>query len=156
MQNNLRNIQTKFGSNWSSNVREEDFWKKKHRKRQKNVEKGHNSKMAQRIKMKILPLIDFVKLNAAIPRQSLANPNGFGDICEKLLSDLYVLSFFLTAVMFFDGWKVPTSVLCRIPQETFIPGLVLIGQVVSEEKSFEKLWTTTDAKWWKDAWTIHR
>ena len=41
------------------------------------------------------------------------------------------------AAMFFDGSKIPTSVLRRIPQGTFIPSFVPIGQVVSEEKSFE-------------------
>ena len=37
--------------------------------------------------------------------------------------------------MFFDESKIPISVLCRIHQETFIPSLVLINQIVSEEKS---------------------
>ena len=69
----------------------------------------------------------------------MAEPNGFGNICEKLLSGPYVL-FSVTAAMFFDGSKITTSVLCTIPQGTFIP----IGQVVSEKKSFEKLLTTTD------------
>ena len=32
---------------------------------------------------------------------NLAKPNGFGDICEKLLSDPYVL-FLVTSAMFFD------------------------------------------------------
>ena len=35
-------------------------------------------------------------------------------------------------------------IVCRIPQGTYITNLVPIGQVVSEEKSFEKLITTTD------------
>ena len=57
---------------------------------------------------------------------------GFGDIIiEKLLSDSYVL-FLVTAVMFFDESKIPLSVLCRAPQETFTPSLFPIGQVVSE------------------------
>ena len=38
--------------------------------------------------------------------------------------------------MFFDGLKMPTSVLCRIPKGTFVPCLVSIGQVVSEENIF--------------------
>ena len=33
--------------------------------------------------------------------------------------------------------------LKTLPQRTFIPSLVQIGQVVSEKKSFEKLLTTT-------------
>ena len=41
--------------------------------------------------------------------------------------------------MFFDGSNIPTSVLCKIPQGTFIPTLVPIGQAVSEEKGFGKL-----------------
>ena len=45
--------------------------------------------------------------------------------------------------MFFDGQKIPTSVLCRIPQGTFIPSLVTMGKVVSE-KSFEKMSMATD------------
>ena len=36
--------------------------------------------------------------------------------------------------IFFDKSKIPTSVLCRTPLETFIPNLVLIGRV-----SFENL-----------------
>ena len=69
----------------------------------------------------------------------------FGDICEKLLSDPYVL-ILVMAAMFSDRSKIPMTVLCRIPQGTFIPSLVTIGQVVSEKKSFEKLLTTTDTK----------
>ena len=46
--------------------------------------------------------------------------------------------------MFIDRSKITTIVICRIPQETFIPSLVSNGQVVSEEKSFEKLLKTTD------------
>ena len=52
--------------------------------------------------------------------------------------------FLVTAAMFFDASKIPTSVLCTIPQGTFKPSLVLIGAIVLEEKSFEKLLTTTD------------
>ena len=63
-------------------------------------------------------------------------PNGFGDICEKLLSEPYVL-FLVTAAMFFDPSKISTSVLCSTPQGTFIPSLISIGQVVSE-KIFER------------------
>ena len=62
----------------------------------------------------------------------------FGQVSKKLLSDPYVL-FVVKATMFFDGSKIPTSVQCRIPQGTFIPSLFPIGQVVSGEKSFEKL-----------------
>ena len=65
----------------------------------------------------------------------LAKPNDFGDICEKLPSDPYVL-FLVIAAMFFDESEIPTSVLCKIPQGTFIPSSVLISQVVSEGKSF--------------------
>ena len=50
------------------------------------------------------------------------------------------------AAMFFIESKIPTTVLCTIPQGTFILNLVPIGQVVSEEKSFEKLFMTTDDK----------
>ena len=71
------------------------------------------------------------------PCQSLAKPNSFWDICKKLLSDPYVL-FLVMAAIFFKGTKIPSLVLCRIPQGTFIPSWVSIGQVVSEEKSFEK------------------
>ena len=31
--------------------------------------------------------------------------------------------------MYFDGLKIPTCVLCTIPQGTFIPSLVSIGQI---------------------------
>ena len=71
-----------------------------------------------------------------------AKGNGFLVICKKVQSDPYVL-FLVMAAMFFDRSKIPTPVLCRISQETFKPSLVQIGQVVSEEKSFEKLLTTT-------------
>ena len=74
----------------------------------------------------------------------MAKPNGLGDICEKLQSDPYVL-FLITVAMFFDKTKIPTSVLCRTNQGTFIPSLILMCQVVSEEKSFvQLLMTTTD------------
>ena len=66
----------------------------------------------------------------------MAKPNGFGDKYEKLLSDLFVL-FLVTMAMFFDGSKIPTSVLCRIPQGILIRSLVPMGQIVSEEKIFE-------------------
>ena len=45
--------------------------------------------------------------------------------------------FLVMEPMFFDGAKIPTIVQCRIPQETFIPSLVPIGQVVSEKKSLK-------------------
>ena len=57
------------------------------------------------------------------------------------MSDNYAL-FVVTAAMFLTDQKSPNSVLCRISQGTIIPSLVLIGQVMSEEKSFEKLLTT--------------
>ena len=67
----------------------------------------------------------------------MAKPNGFGDImCKKLLSDPSVL-LLVTAAMFWDGSKIPISVLCSIPPEIFIPSPILIGQVVSE-KIFER------------------
>ena len=72
----------------------------------------------------------------------MAKPNGFGNICQKLLSDPYV-QFLVTAAIFFNGTKIPISVLCRISQGKFILSLVQIGQVVSEKKSFEKLLTIT-------------
>ena len=37
-----------------------------------------------------------------------------------------------------DRSKIQTSVLCRIPKGTFLPSLVPIGEVVSEEKTFER------------------
>ena len=67
----------------------------------------------------------------------MAKHNGFGDVCEKLLSDPYVL-FLATTAMFFDGSKIPTSVLCRILLETFVPSLVPVGQVMSKEKILKK------------------
>ena len=75
------------------------------------------------------------------------------EIYAKLLSDPYVL-FLVTANMFFDGSKIPTSVLCTILQGTFIPSLVSIGQVVSEEKIFEILLTTTDDDDWHKVMAI--
>ena len=70
--------------------------------------------------------------------QNLAQHNGFGDISEKLLSVPYVL-FLVMAAMFLTDQKSSHQLLCRIPQETFISSLVSIGQVVSEEKIFEKI-----------------
>ena len=43
--------------------------------------------------------------------------------------------------MFLTNQKSPHQ-FYRIPQEKFIPSLVRIGAVVSEEKSFEKLLVT--------------
>ena len=74
--------------------------------------------------------------------QNLGNPNDLGDIYEKLLSDPYFL-FLVTAAMFFDESNIPKTKLCKIPQETFIPSLVSIGQIVSEEKNFVELLTRT-------------
>ena len=92
--------------------------------------------------MKTGPQIDLIMLNT--PRQNFVKPNGFGDFCKKLLSDPYVL-FLVMAAMFFDGSKIPTSVLYQIPQGISIQSLVPISRVVSE-KSFKQLFkmTTTD------------
>ena len=51
----------------------------------------------------------------------------------------YVL-FLVTTAMFFDRSKIPSPVVCRIPQGTFITSLVPIAQihVVSAEKIFER------------------
>ena len=46
-----------------------------------------------------------IMLNTFTLCQDLAKPNSFGDICEKLLSDPYVL-LLLTAAMFFDRSKI--------------------------------------------------
>ena len=67
----------------------------------------------------------------------MAKPNGFGDICEKLLSDPYVL-FLVMAAMFFDVSKILTPILCRIHQGIFVPSLVSTEQIMSEEKIFER------------------
>ena len=45
--------------------------------------------------------------------------------------------------MFFNKSKIPTSGLYRISQETFILSLIPVGQVLSEEKTSEKLLTKT-------------
>ena len=50
--------------------------------------------------------------------QNSAKPNGYGDKCEKLKSDPYVI-FLVTVAMFFDGSKIPTTVLSTIPKGTF-------------------------------------
>ena len=73
----------------------------------------------------------------------LAKPNSFGDICEKLLSDPYFL-FLVTVAIFFNRSKIHTTVLYRIPHGILIPSFVPIGQVVLEERSLEKMLTTTD------------
>ena len=99
--------------------------------------------MGQQIFIKLCQQIDLIMLNTISPYQNSAKLNGLGNIYEKLLSDPYVL-FLVTVAMLFDGSKIPTLILCRIPQGTFKLSLVQIGQVVSEEKSFEKLLTTTD------------
>ena len=70
-------------------------------------------------------------------RNNFAKPNGFGNTCEKLLSDPYVL-FLVMVAMFFNRSKILISVLCMTPQGTFIPSLVPIGQEVTEEKIFER------------------
>ena len=38
--------------------------------------------------------------------------------------------------MFFNGLKIPTSVLCRLTLGTIVPSLVPIGNAVSDEKTF--------------------
>ena len=40
--------------------------------------------------------------------------------------------------MSFDISNIPTSVLCRIPHKTFVPRLIPNGQVMSENKIFER------------------
>ena len=52
-------------------------------------------------------------------------------------SDPYVL-FLVMVAMFFNGLKIPISVLCRIPQQKFLLSLIPISQVVSEEEIFDK------------------
>ena len=42
------------------------------------------------------------------------------------------------AAMFFDGTKIPTSVLCRIPHGIFTPSLVPIGQERNKIKNSKK------------------
>ena len=98
--------------------------------------------------------------NTLTPCQSLANSNGFADICEKLHSDLYVL-FLVTAAMFFDGSKIPTSVLWRTLKRTLVLSLVKIYLVLSENWEFRKI-VTDDGRqvmaivrmallgWWAD------
>ena len=54
------------------------------------------------------------------------------------LTLMFYILFLVTAAIFFNGSKIPTSVLCRKPKETFTPSLVPIGQAVSEEKIFER------------------
>ena len=46
--------------------------------------------------------------------KNFAKPKGFEDIYEQLLSDPY-FQFLVTAVILFNGSKIPTSFLCRIP-----------------------------------------
>ena len=50
---------------------------------------------------------------------------------------------------FLDWLKIPISVLYWEPQGTFIPSLVPIGQVVSEEKSLEKIVEDGYAQRWQ-------
>ena len=83
--------------------------------------------MAYPIKTKISPQIDLIMLNLTV----------LEIYAKKLLSD--PCSIFSNSCHVFQRIKIPTSVLCRIPKETFIPSLVLIGQVESEEKSFQKI-----------------
>ena len=97
MQNNLRNIQSKFGSNWSSSFRREEF-KKNKLKIVKKCQKGNNS---NKIHMKIW-------------------------LSQKVL-EVYAKNFSLTLMFYFSNsnqisWKlkIPISVLCRITYRTFI------------------------------------
>ena len=57
------------------------------------------------------------------------------DYC--LTHTLYVL-FLVMAAMLLDGSIIPTTVLCRIHQGTFIPSLVPIDQIMSKKKIFER------------------
>ena len=45
-------------------------------------------------------------------------------IARNNYSKFYFNLFLVTAAMFFNRSKIPTRVLCRIPQGTFIPSLV--------------------------------
>ena len=51
-----------------------------------------------------------------MPYQNLVKPNGFGDICEKLLCDPYVL-LLVTAAMFSHNSKIPPSVCAGYPKK---------------------------------------
>ena len=56
--------------------------------------------------------IDLTMLNTFI-QVRFAKPNDFGYKCKTRLSDPYVL-FLVTVAMFFNGSKIPTSVLRNI------------------------------------------
>ena len=68
----------------------------------------------------------------------MAKPYNFGDICEKLLSDPYV-QFLQQWPCFSTDQKSPHQSYAGYPKKTFILSLLPFGQVVSEEKSLEKL-----------------
>ena len=57
--------------------------------------------MAKEINAKIEPQIDFIILNILTP--NLAKPNGYGDICEKPLSD--PMSYFSNNGHVFSNYK---------------------------------------------------
>ena len=90
--------------------------------------------------MKIWPQIDLIMLNTLTCARIWLNLTVF-EIYAKNYCLTPMFYFLVKEAMFFDGSEIPTWVLCTIPQGTFIPSLVPISKVVSEENSFEKLLT---------------
>ena len=81
-----------------------------------------------------------------LPCQNFGKPNSFRDICEKLLSDPYVLLLLMLA-MFVIRSKIKTYISSKNTlRNIYIKRLVLIGPMVTEERILEKLLmiTTTD------------
>ena len=85
---------------------EEKIFVKNNIKNSKKQKKGNNSNMPSQIKMKNRPQIYVMMLNTFIQSQNLAKPKSFEDICEKLLSDQFVL-FLVMAAVFLTDQKSP-------------------------------------------------
>ena len=110
MQDTPTNFNTKFGFNWSNSIIGKDFERNTLKIAKKSLKKG---------------LTDYTQTLARdrshhaehlYPCQNLAKPNCFGDICQKLLSDPYVL-FLATAATFFDESKSPHQFYAGYPKE---------------------------------------
>ena len=88
--------------------------------------------MAELIKTKIWPQIDLILLDTITIFQNLAKPNSFWDICEKLLSDPYVL-FLVMVNMFFQQIKNPNLSSMQDTRRNIHTGSNWSSSVIGEE-----------------------
>ena len=93
MQDTPRNIHNKFGSNWSSSVRE-DLGRNNIKNSKKTSKKGIYSDMAKWIKIKIWPQLDLIMLNTF----TLSEYIKLRKELEKLWNLIPLLLYLLTCI----------------------------------------------------------